>query len=240
MMKNAILLSVGLLVFSCSQKETKETNVAVLAQQIIGNYGGSLYCVDCVSIEYQIEINSDSSFIEHVTYLGREDGIFEVHGNWSVGKDSLITISGSRIANKIRIQPDWTLQIVNTNGNETLSRVGTYPAQPVLLNDIWVLETLNKVKADSLFVGERPRLEFHNVDKKIFGFGGCNQINGSYQIQGNQISIAPLIATRKACGGVNEALFLETIQLVNSFKIIDLNLYLFAGSEEKARFKKVD
>lgn len=100
---------------------------------------------------------------------------------------------------KLRVLPDWTLQIINTNGkDESLSRAGTYPAQPVLLNDIWVLETLNKVEAASLFAGERPRFEFHNVDKKIFGFGGCNQINGSYQIEGNQISIGPLASTRMA------------------------------------------
>lgn len=229
------------LLMSCSQKETKETNLPMLAQQIIGSYEGSLSCVDCISIEYQIEINSDSSFVEHVTYLGREDGIFEVHGNWSLSEDSLITISGSRIANKIRVLPDWSLQLINTNGeDESLSRAGTYPAQPVLLNDIWVLETLNKIEAGSLFAGERPRLEFHDVDKKIFGFGGCNQINGSYQIEGNQISIAPLASTRMACRGVDEALFLETIPQVTSYKIINLKLYFFAGSAEKARFKKVD
>jgi heat shock protein HslJ len=239
-MMKTILLCVGLLAFSCSQKEIKEEpNLPAFVQQIMGSYVGSLRCVDCISVEYQIEINSDSSFVEHMTYLGKEDGIFEVHGNWSIGNDSILILNSARIGNKIKVLPDWTLLILNSNGkNEPLNRVGTISAQHVLLNDIWVLETLNKASVE--FETERPRLEFHDADKKVFGFGGCNQVNGSYQIEGNQIFIGSLVAERKACRGVNEALFLKTIQQATSFKIINLKLYLFAGSAEKARFKKVD
>lgn len=240
-MKNLNFLFICLFVLSCSQKETKnETDLAVLTQQVIGSYEGVLHCVDCISIEYQIEINSDSSFIEHITYLGREDGIFEVHGTWKLDTDSLLTIGGSRIGNKLKILPDWTLKIIPSTEKETLTRIGTNPPQQASLNDSWVLKTLNKIDAVNSFNGDLPKIEFNDADKKISGFGGCNQINGSYQTVGNQISIGPLISTRKACKGADEILLLEVLQQITTYKIIDRNLYLFAGTAEKARFEKVD
>lgn len=243
-MRNKIKqLIVITLLSSCTTQETKEVNLALLSKQAIGTYEASLPCADCVSIEYQIEILSDSTFTEHVTYLGREDGIYEVHGNWSIAEDSILTAKSALEGNKLFVSPDGTLQIIETNGERThvLQRAGKISNQQTLLNDIWVLETLHKNElTPEHFSKERPRLEFHNIDNKVLGFSGCNQLTGPFTIEGNQISIGPFASTRMACPGVNEALFLAAIDEVTSYKIKDLKLYLFAGSSERARFKKVD
>jgi heat shock protein HslJ len=243
-MKNRIKqLIVIILLVSCNAKETKEINLVVLTQQAIGTYDASLPCADCVSIEYQIEIHPDSTFTEHVTYLGREDGIYEVHGNWTLNKDSIITAKSALEGANLFVRPDGTLQIIETNGTRThiLKRAGKISNQQTLLNDIWVLETLHKKELSSEnFSKEKPRLEFHNLDKKVLGFSGCNQLTGAFTVEGNQISIGPFTSTRIACKSINEALFLEAIKETTTFKIKDLKLYLFSGSSERARFKKVD
>jgi heat shock protein HslJ len=232
-----------ILIGSCTPREVKEVNLVALSQQVIGTYEASLPCPDCVSIEYQIEIHPDSTFAEHVTYLGRENGIYEVHGNWMLTEDSILTAKSALEGGRLFINPDGTLQIIETNGTKThiLQRVGKISNQQTLLADIWVLETLRKKELSSEnFNQEIPRLEFHNIDKKVLGFSGCNQLTGAFTIEGNQISIGPFASTRMACAGVNEALFLEAINEVTTYKIIEHTLYLFSGSSEIARFKKVD
>jgi heat shock protein HslJ len=144
---------------------------------------------------------------------------------------------------KLLVRSDGTLQIIETNGTRSsvLERAGKSSNQQTLLNDIWVLETLHKKELTSQhFSKERPRLEFHNADNKVLGFGGCNQLTGEFITEGNQITITRIASTRMACSGINESLFLEIIQQASSFKIISGKLYLFEGSGELARFKKVD
>ncbi len=237
------LLIVIVLISSCNPKENKDVNLEALSQQVIGTYEASLPCVECVSIEYQLEILPDSTFTEHVTYLGREDGIYEVHGDWAITEDSILTAKSALEGGKLFVRPDGTLQIIETNGTKThvLQRAGKISNQQTLLNDIWVLETIRKNElTKENFSGERPRLEFHNIDNKVLGFSGCNQLTGPFTIEGNQISIGPFASTRMACPGINETFFLGAIEETTSYKIKDLNLYLFAGSSERARFKKVD
>jgi heat shock protein HslJ len=242
--KNRVVqLVVIILLGSCTSREVKEVNLVELSQMAIGTYEASLPCPNCVSTEYQIEILPDSTFTEHVTYLGRENGIYEVHGKWSLTEDSILTAKSALEGGRLFVKPDGTLQIIETNGTKThiLQRVGKISNQQTLLNDIWVLETLRKKELSSEnFNQERPRLEFHNIDNKVLGFSGCNQLTGAFTIEGNQISIGQFVSTRKACVGINEALFVEAINEVTTYKIIDLNLYLFSGSSEIARFKKVD
>ncbi len=236
-------LVIIILLGSCIPKETKEVNLVVLRQQAIGIYDASLPCADCVSIEYQLEIHPDSTFTEHVTYLGRENGFYEVHGTWSITEDSVLTAKSALEGGRLFVRPDGTLQIIETNGTKThvLQRTGKISNQQTQLNDIWVLETLRKKElSGENFSKERPRLEFHNIDHKVVGFSGCNQLTGTFAIEGNQISIGPFGLTRRVCKGINEALFIEAIQETTSYKIKDLNLYLFTGSSELARFKKVD
>lgn len=113
--------------------------------------------------------------------------------------------------------------------------------QSILLNDIWVLESINgKEIAEGDFSRERPLLEFHKAGGKVMGNTGCNQLNGSYSTEGDKISFGPLMTTKMACPGNGETSFMTALSEVNGYKIENLKLYLTAGSTEKLRFKKVD
>jgi hypothetical protein len=99
----------------------------------VGIYEASLPCINCISIEYQLELQSDSTFIEHITYLGNPDGNYEVHGRWSADTDSILTLNPGRLAYKIKVNANGSLVITDAIENHLeqqpaiLTRLGTVP-----------------------------------------------------------------------------------------------------------------
>ncbi|MBX2915294.1 MAG: META domain-containing protein [Cyclobacteriaceae bacterium] len=236
-----------IIVFACKAPHEKKTDVGMLTQQVIGSYEASLPCDGCVSIEYQLELESDSSFIEHIAFLGDPNGNYEVHGKWYAEVDSTLTLNPGRLAYKIKVNANGTLTITDAIENHlekqpaVLSRTGTSGMdQSVLLNDIWVLEAIDNIEISDADFRERPQLEFHKVDGKVMGTTGCNRLNGTYATTGNNINLGPLLTTKMACAGKGEAQLTQALSEVSAFKILNLKLYLFAGTTEKLRFRKAD
>jgi len=237
----------AILVIACKTPQEKKTDVGMLRQQVIGSYEASLPCDGCVSIEYQLELESDSSFIEHITFLGNPNGSYEVHGNWNIDGDSILTLNPGRLVYKIKVNANGSLTITDAIENHlekqpaVLTRTGTSGIdQSVLLNDIWVLEAIDNIQISDADSRERPQLEFHKVDGNVMGTTGCNRLNGTYTTTGNNIAFGQLLTTKMACNGKGEAHFVLALSEVSSFKILNLKLYLFAGTTERLRFRKVD
>lgn len=247
-MRSYLLVIIVLFTFSCKAPQENKTDVTMLTQQVIGSYEASLPCEGCISIEYQLELESDSSFIEHITYLGKPDANYEVHGNWSTGLDSILTLNPGRLAYKIKANANGSLTIIDALENHlekepaVLSRIGTSGTdQSILLNDIWVLEAINNIEISNAdYPRELPQLEFHKVDGKVLGTTGCNKLNGTYTTTGNNLTFGPLLTTKMACPGKGETQFVQAITETSFFKIVNQKLYLLSGSTEKLRFKKVD
>ena len=239
----------AILFVACKSSIENKTDLTTLAQQIVGVYEASLPCKDCIGIEYQLELESDSTFVEHITFMGNPDGNYEVHGKWSMESDSLITLNPGRLAYKIKANANGSLTITDAIENylekqpAILERLGTAPKtdNAVLLNDIWVLEAIDQVDVlETDFDHERPRLEFQKAEGKVTGTTGCNQLMGPYTTQGNNIAFGPLALTKRACPGNLEDQFIQAMNEVSGFTIANLKLYLLSGSAEKLRFKKVD
>jgi heat shock protein HslJ len=113
----------------------------------------------------------------------------------------------------------------------------------VLVNDIWVLESLNgyPLEKDS-FDAEKPRLEIKTKDKMYFGYSGCNNINGKLDITETAIAFKPGPMTRKACLQQNiEPDFLTMLNASKTYKIKNGKLILFdANGKTIGEFRKVD
>jgi heat shock protein HslJ len=65
-------------------------------------------------------------------------------------------------------------------------------------------------------------LGFDAREKRISGSGGCNRITGSYEADGNKLHFGPIASTRRMCPPDvmdKEATFLQTLELVASYKI---------------------
>lgn len=237
------------LIVSCKTTPEKKTDLFALAQNVTGIYEASLPCSDCISIEYQLDLEADSTFVEHITFLGKPDGTYEVHGRWVADTDSVLTLNPGRLAYKLKVNANGTLTIIDAIENHLeqqpaeLTRIGSTQKTDaaMLLNDIWVLEAIDQVDiTNSEFPRERPRLEFHQGDGKVVGTTGCNQLSGTYTTSANNISFGPLRTTKMACAGNGEARFTQILQETTYFKILDLKLYLLSGSTERLRFRKVD
>ncbi len=239
----------AMLFVTCKSSVENKVDLIALTQQIVGVYEASLPCNGCISIEYQLELESDSTFIEHISYLGNPDGNYEVHGKWGIESDSLITLYPGRLAYKIKANANGSLTITDAIENHLesqpaiLERLGTVQKTDaaVLLNDIWVLEAIHQTEvAEADYDHERPRLEFQKAEGKVTGTTGCNQLMGTYTTQGNNIAFGPMALTKRACPGNLEDQFIQALHEVSGFTIANLKLYLLSGSAEKLRFRKVD
>lgn len=89
-------------------QESTETDFEVIDQHTANNsldwngtYFGILPCADCEGIETQITLNHDGSYSVNQTYLGKEDGFFESHGQLSWNDEgNIITLENETGANQ--------------------------------------------------------------------------------------------------------------------------------------------
>jgi len=110
-----------------------------------------------------------------------------------------------------------------------------------LINDIWALEFLKGVDYHpNSSSKERPIIEIHLKDKKVTGNTGCNSMNGTVVVQGNQIEFSDIVTTEMFCSESIEQDFLIALGMVNNYKVEKLKLYLYEDDEEILIFQKID
>jgi len=111
------------------------------------------------------------------------------------------------------------------------------------LHDIWALET---IRSKQLNLGDRqirPQLEINLQKMKISGNDGCNNFVGGIEIIDSEKLIFSTIAvTKKFCADMDiPDRFHQNINIVQTYSIKDLKLYLFdKQGNELFGFKKID
>lgn len=79
------------------------------------------------------------------------------------------------------------------------------------LNTVWELEHVNGESLDKIN-GKKPNLEFDLAQNKVYGFGGCNRLNGTLKWEGDSLMISQMVTTRMACPNLEtESKFLSII-----------------------------
>ncbi len=117
---------------------------------------------------------------------------------------------------------------------------GPQHSTAVLQNTYWKLTRLGN---DPVIVGEKqrePHLILRSEDHRLSGFGGCNQLLGSYELNGDKLAFGKMAATRMAClqGADTEKTFLDALMKVQTWKIKGEHLEVFdAGGNRLARFE---
>lgn len=116
----------------------------------------------------------------------------------------------------------------------------------LVLNDIWVLESLNgktiKHGADSEYL-ERPRLEIRVGEMKYNGTDGCNNyFGGIIELNESTLRFGIGAGTRKMCPDMELAdEFNRTLPEVISYKVENLKLQLFdEDGKELMQLRKTD
>ncbi len=125
----------------------------------------------------------------------------------------------------------------------TYSGCGFYLANPIL-NDIWALDSIKGKAIDrAAYANGVPSLEFHLDGMKIYGFAGCNQINGSFYIDRNdQLIFSSMKVTLMACESMEgEMNFLNAVNNKRyTYSLGNRRLTLRQKDGTLLVFKKVD
>ena len=111
------------------------------------------------------------------------------------------------------------------------------------LYDIWVLISINDERLDdAVFRRQLPFMEINLRDKRMTGFGGCNEFMADLQFSYNKMISSPIAATKMYCQEESEFekeffRILGSDYLVPSFKG---TILLLQSTEGMLLFKKVD
>ena len=103
----------------------------------------------------------------------------------------------------------------------------------------WVVQEMSVDGAMTAPIPETPLFAVFE-DGTVAGSSGCNSYNGSYEIDGNSMTIGPLATTRMACTPellAQETLYLELLAQVDSYEVNGDELTMTSGDTVLIRFK---
>jgi heat shock protein HslJ len=87
---------------------------------------------------------------------------------------------------------------------------------------------------------QEPHLIINSMTRRLGGSGGCNRLTGSYELNGDRLSLGPTATTMMACaqGMETEKAFLEALGRVSGWKIAGQQLELLdTAGNVVARFE---
>jgi heat shock protein HslJ len=104
----------------------------------------------------------------------------------------------------------------------------------------WELMELNGKTASTGAGGRRATLRFDADSARVTGFSGCNQIAGSYTLNGDSLRFGPLVMTRMACtaGMELERDLSAALEATRRYELSSTQLKLFGPSKAIARFSR--
>jgi len=112
---------------------------------------------------------------------------------------------------------------------------GIYEFEPMstettveLENTYWKLTHLGESPISREFQVKEPHLIFNTGTNRANGTGGCNQVSGSYEVDGSRLTLGPMIGTMMACekGMETELGFTDALGKVSGWKIAGRELEL--------------
>jgi heat shock protein HslJ len=127
------------------------------------------------------------------------------------------------------------LAFVTLSANKCADTNGASEAS--IMDQKWVFQTLNGERLDLPAGAETPWLKL--VGDQVQGFGGCNNLMGSYKMEGTNLSMPALASTKKFCEGVQptENAIKQALGQVDSFKLDGGLLTLMGGGNALATLR---
>ncbi len=113
-------------------------------------------------------------------------------------------------------------------GESCGSRFSTEPLE----NTYWKLTRLGDAPVVLASTQREPHFILHQQSRRLSGSGGCNQLMGSYELNGDQLTFGQMAGTMMVCaeGMDTEKAFLEALKQVSRSKIVRQHLELFDSS----------
>ncbi|MCW5909733.1 MAG: META domain-containing protein [Cyclobacteriaceae bacterium] len=131
------------------------------------------------------------------------------------------------------------LLIAGCRPSDKISQVVGVGKAPTLENTRWTLTELN---TQPVSIETKPYLVFAAKSMVLNGFGGCNQLAGSYESSGHKIKFNNIAATRMFCQETMqvEAAFLQGLQSISHYRIEGHELILLQDNTVVARLRAVN
>jgi heat shock protein HslJ len=94
-------------------------------------------------------------------------------------------------------------------------------------NQRWVVAEMKGVPVQQSGSRRDAFIRFEVSEKRFSGNGGCNQINGNYTLDKNEIKFSEVISTKMSCNDIEfENAFLTTLGTVDRYEIRGSDLLL--------------
>jgi heat shock protein HslJ len=74
-----------------------------------------------------------------------------------------------------------------------------------------------------LYANQKPTITFNSTTGKVNGQSGCNNFNGTFNLDGNRVSFGENMAmTRKMCPDMaGETTFMETLKKISTYSVTE-------------------
>lgn len=230
-----------------TQKKMADTSKSSLDWK--GSYSGVLPCADCEGIATTITLNANESYALYTRYLGKDQAVRSANGEFSWNKEgNIITLNGLKegpryykVGENQLIQLDLKGQpITGTNAN----RYVLAKADNNITNKYWkLIEVMGQPVVLNNQQAKEPHMILHVDNNRVSGNGGCNNFNGTYQLEANsRIRFSPLAATKMACTNSMEVetQFFKALETADSYYVTGDSMQLIrARMAPLARFVAV-
>lgn len=111
----------------------------------------------------------------------------------------------------------------------------------LVVNDIWVLETMNGESVPDVF-SKRPYIEIQVSKNVCLGTDGCNNFTSKLeQLDDEIIRFGPFAGTKMACAnGELSSKFIENLGKTNNYTVNQGKLILYKDKQAVLTFRKTD
>ena len=193
-----------------------------------GVYRGILPCADCEGIETEITLNADLTYVISSIYLGKNNEAIKENGNFKwdeAGAKITLENATSKATNQYLVGENMLFKL-DANGNRIEGDLKEkYQLKKVYFdNEIaekyWKLIELDGKK---IVLGKNqniaPHLTLKNENSRVFGNGGCNAFQGTYELSvGNKIKFSKMASTKMFCDYMElETAMLNALEMADNY-----------------------
>lgn len=126
-------------------------------------------------------------------------------------------------------------------GTTVLAKFEAKSNQVAEISGQWELDYIQSTNnsTEDLYANKKPTISFDTAALKFSGNSSCNNYFGTFKIDGYNLNLSSVGATKMACPGEGEAQYLNVLSKVNRFAIDGESLHLLNGDIAVMRFNKV-
>lgn len=231
-----------------NRKNNAESDGHTSAQSLDwpGTYHGITPCADCEGIETTVSLEKNLTFQIQRKYLGKKSAPFKSRGTFSWRKDgnSILLKEAKNSTTIFQVGEQKLIQLDKKGNAITGPHAGRYMLtmqSSDITEKYWKLIDIGG-KALAKNDNREPHIILKSQGGRFNGHGGCNVLNGQYELKaGNRIAFSKIITTEMACPNTdNEQRLIKVLQTATRYTLKGETLFLSSSKNVPlARFEAV-